>query len=42
MIGPLFIGAIFAILLLSGSLFVEDIRAWHDAERRVARCPKRL
>jgi formate hydrogenlyase subunit 4 len=42
MVEPLFLGAVFAIMWLSGSLFAEDIQAWHEAERRVERCPKRL
>ncbi|HVT52800.1 MAG TPA: hypothetical protein VHE77_14570 [Dongiaceae bacterium] len=42
MVGPLFLGAIFAIMWLSGSLLAQDIRAYHEAELRVRRCPKRL
>ena len=42
MVGPLFLGAIFAIMWLSGSLLAHDIRAYHDAELRMRRCPKRL
>lgn len=42
MAGPLFLGAIFAIMWLSGSLLARDIRAYHEAELRMRRCPKRL
>mgnify|MGYP001602645375 CR=1 FL=1 len=42
MVGPLFLGAIFAIRWLSGSLLAHDIRGYHEAERRVRRGPKRI
>jgi len=42
MAGPLFLVGIFAIMWLSASLLAHDIRAYHDAELRIRRCPKRL
>jgi len=42
MAGPLFLGAIFAIMWLAGSLLAQDVRAYHAAELRMRRCPKRL
>jgi hypothetical protein len=42
MVGPLFLIGIFAIMWLSGSLLAQDLRAYHEAELRMRRCPKRL
>jgi hypothetical protein len=41
-VGPLFSVTILAIMWLSGSLLAQDIRAYHAAELRIRRCPKRL
>jgi hypothetical protein len=38
----LFLSAILGILWLSGTLLAHDIRAYHAAELRLRRCPKRI
>jgi len=42
MVGPFFLLAVFGIMWLSASLFAQDIQSWHDAERRLQRCPVHL
>ena len=39
MMEPVFLGTVFAILWLSGSLFAADIQAFTATERRLARVP---
>jgi hypothetical protein len=36
---PIFLGVVFAIMWLSGSLFADNLEAMRAAERRLARCP---
>jgi len=36
---PIFLGAVFAILWLSGSLLAQDLATLRAAERRLAVCP---
>ena len=36
---PIFLGVVFAIMWLSGSLFADDLEAMRAEERRLARCP---
>jgi len=42
MVETVFLAVVFAIMWLSGSLFAEDIQAWHAAERRRHYCPVRV
>ena len=42
MMVPLFLGAIVAIMWLSGALLAQDLRAYRAAEIRVRRCPRHL
>jgi hypothetical protein len=36
---PIFLGVVFAIMWLSGSLLAVDLEAMRAAERRLQRCP---
>ena len=37
---PVFLGMVFAIMWLSGSLFASDLENMREAERRLALCPR--
>ena len=39
---PVFLGMVFVIMWLSGSLFAADIAQLQAAERRILRCPSSI